>query len=364
MRDTLKFFLIPALIFLSGCTIAGVEIGTPKMLGGSDFSSMYQAHIEEQIDSLRDLGKEMGYMESYKASGMMSLMVDIPSIMSGAISTSYDAKVAGQGLDMIFSNLSARYETFLASGSLIAKEIAMITSGGDAYFRYDGLVESGLMDEGVRAIFEKYKNTWLALSQSDMDASLSGSIEQEIIASKLSQAISRMSLADIEKYLTKYPILKEQKDLGMSGSLHSYEVILANENIMNMFSAFIAEATEKDMSPEDKKGLEKSLKDISLSGIISFDASDAKRMIFDGKVRSGESEDMIVRVDESLDSTLLSLGSSGSAINISNKKTPDGYDFSLSMIQESEEAARIDGKIKKDGKRISMINMTLSAPAQ
>lgn len=38
-------------------------------------------------------------------------------------------------------NPKASYATFLASGSLMAKEIAMITSGGDAFFQYEDLKE-------------------------------------------------------------------------------------------------------------------------------------------------------------------------------------------------------------------------------
>lgn len=87
-------------------------------------------------------------------------------------------------------------------------------------------------------------------------------------------------------------------------------------------------------------------------------------MSFDGKIASGSGEPMTMRIDNSADKSLLSLGASGNAINISNMKTADGYEFSVATIQEGEEAARLEGKIKKEGDRINKITMEFSAPAQ
>lgn len=54
---------------------------------------MYQSHVKESIGSIREIAKDMGYMESYKTAGSMRMLADIPMILSGAISTTYDAKV-------------------------------------------------------------------------------------------------------------------------------------------------------------------------------------------------------------------------------------------------------------------------------
>lgn len=147
----------------------------------------------------------------------------------------------------------------------MAKKIAMISTGGDVFLRYEGLKDAGLMDASAGEILKKYQDTWLALSQDDIENSLSGSSEEEITSYKLSQALTQMTLDDIEKYLTKYPLLKEQKDLGMSGGLHLYEVVLAQENIISMINEFTKEATGKDMSADDKKSLSDSLVDISMN---------------------------------------------------------------------------------------------------
>jgi hypothetical protein len=138
----------------------------------------------------------------------------------------------------------------------------------------------------VSQVFEKYKNTWLALRQADIEKSLSGTGGEDITSYKMSQALTRMTLTDIEKYLSKYPILKETKDLGMSGSLHLYEVVLAKENIISMMQEFTKEATKKDMSEADRKTLEENFSGLALEGIIGFDPQDEKRMTFDGKMRA------------------------------------------------------------------------------
>lgn len=90
------------------------------------------------------------------------------------------------------------------------------------------------MDEAIVTVIEKYKNTWLSLKKDEMSDTLSGASEEDILAYKLSQKLSSLTLSDIERYLVKYPLWKEQKDLGMNGSLHNYEVTLAKENIIAM----------------------------------------------------------------------------------------------------------------------------------
>ena len=351
------FLIILPLVILGGC---GVKQEAPK----TDFIWMYQSHVKESIGSIREIAKDIGYMESYKTAGSIRMLADVPMILSGAISTTYDAKVRWQDVEINFMNPKASYATFLASGSLVAKEIAMITSGGDAFFRYEDLKEIWLMDEAIVTVIEKYKNTWLSLKKDEMSDTLSGASEEDILAYKLSQKLSSLTLSDIERYLVKYPLWKEQKDLGMNGSLHNYEVTLAKENIIAMMWEFTREATGKDMSQEAKKDLETSLADLSVVGTLGLDSADKKRMVFDGTLVSGSGTPMRLMLDESKDSTLISFSSSGNALNISNKKTETWYVSSAIFVEGGEEMARLESTIKKDGKRVNSINMTLTAPTQ
>ncbi len=349
--------LLP-LIFLGNCSLK------PEVQK-SDFVGMYQSHVKDRISSLRDIAKDMGYMESYTTNGTLRMLANIPMILSGALSTSYDAKVHSQDLEMTFMNPSASYETFLASGSVIAKEISMITSGGsDVFFRYQDLKEIWLMDQAIVTLFEKYNNTWLSLKESDMEDTLSGSTEEDIRAYRLSQTLSRMTLSDIEKYLLKYPLWKEQKDLGMSGSLHTFEVTLARENIVAMIWEFTREATN-DLTPEAKKDLEMSLADIQMTGTLTLDPSDMKRASFDGTMTFGSGSTPVRMIlDETASTTLMSLSASGNALNIAYRKTETGYESSLALIQDGQEMARLEGTIKKDDKNVHTLNMTFYAPAQ
>jgi hypothetical protein len=215
-------------------------------------------------------------MESYKAEGSIAAMIDIPTILSGALSGGYSAKAHGQDIDLSVQNPALQYETILASGSLLAKQIDMISLGGDAFFRYDGLSTFGLLDEKSLGVIDQYKNIWLAISADEFDASLSGTEDES--AYKLSQALTRMTLSDIESYLTKYPLWKEEQNLGMSGDLMIYEVSLAKENLIAMMSAFTLEATGKDMTSEQKASLTQALDDIGVAGRVGFDPKDARHM--------------------------------------------------------------------------------------
>lgn len=240
-------FLVPALLLvLSGCTF--------WKGGDTDFASLYSEHVRAEVSSVREWAKELGYMESYEAVGSVSASVDIPAILSGAVSAVYEGKVHGQDVSLTVKNPTLQYETILASGSLLAKQLDMISQGGDAFFRYDGLSTFGLLGEEVLPVLEQYKNTWLALRASDLDGSLSGSVADET-TTQISDAIARMTLSDVESYLIEYPLWKEEKNLGMSGDLMQYEVSLAKENILAMMDAFTKKATGNGLTDEQKTSL-------------------------------------------------------------------------------------------------------------
>lgn len=129
-------FLLP---LVASCSLIGKDVPT-------DFSGMYQAHVKAQMADIREFAKDIGYMESYTTEGAFRMMADIPMILSGAISTSYEAKVHGQDVDIKFLSPSMSYETILASGSIMAKEIALITKAGDTFLHYDDLKTFGLVE--------------------------------------------------------------------------------------------------------------------------------------------------------------------------------------------------------------------------
>ena len=261
---TNTFFFLLSVVFLSGCTFGGEK---------TDFVSLYTAHVSQQMDTLRDIADTMGYMESYQANGSISMGVDIPAILSGAIRATYDAKVHGQDVEFHVQDTSLRYETLLASGSFLADSLDMISQGGDAFFRFDGVESLGLFGPEIVPVLEKYKNTWLAVTKTEFENSLSGSTTEDRIAYEISDALGRMTLTDMEDYLTRYLLWKEEKSLGMSGGLTVFEVSLSRENIRAMVSEFAKKASGTDLTPEQQTSLEKSLQDMTLSGTMAFDLS-------------------------------------------------------------------------------------------
>jgi hypothetical protein len=95
------------------------------------------------------------------------------------------------------------------------KELAMITNAGDVFFRYNELQNKGLIDASANPVLEKYKNTWLALTQAELESTLTGATEDEVLSYKISQSIASMTLSDVENYLKKYPLWKEKANLGI-----------------------------------------------------------------------------------------------------------------------------------------------------
>lgn len=301
-------------------------------------------------------------MESYEAVGSLSAAVDIPAIMSGAVSAAYEGKVHGQDVSFALKNPSLQYETLLASGSLLAKQIEMVSQGGDAFFRYDGLSTFGLLGEEVLPVLEQYKNTWLALRTSDLDTSLSGSLEDEM-ATKLSDALARMTLSDIESYLIEYPLWKEEKNLGMSGELMQYEVSLAKENILAMMDAFTKKATGNGLTDEQKESLSGALAALDIHGTIAWNPKNVRDMSAHLTLSTPESETANIDITRSSDTLSATLSASGSISTWSSKKENDGCVFSLISRNGGVEVVRIDGTSKHiDG--AYLLDITASSPAQ
>lgn len=88
---------------------------------------MYTARVKESVSSIRELAKDMGYMESYKIDGMIRGALSMPGLFSGTLSTDYTAKADGRDSQNSLTNLVADYTMFMGSGKLTAKQIDIIT---------------------------------------------------------------------------------------------------------------------------------------------------------------------------------------------------------------------------------------------
>ncbi len=113
----------------------------------------------------------------------------------------------------------------------------------------------------VLAITKKYENTWLSVSQSELMGETNGESQTQ---NQIAQALSRMSLDDVEKYLTDYPLWKEEKDLGETNGFHSYSVTLARESIIAIVEDFTKKATGKPLEEKDRTSLTEELAKIEM----------------------------------------------------------------------------------------------------
>lgn len=82
-----KLSLLLLLPLIASCSLMG---SSP-----TDFTSMYTARVKESVSSIRELAKDMGYMESYKIDGMIRGALSMPGLFSGTLSTDYTAKADG-----------------------------------------------------------------------------------------------------------------------------------------------------------------------------------------------------------------------------------------------------------------------------
>lgn len=118
-----NLFVILALTFLTSCSL--------RDGAGEDFTSLYRANIEEKFSTLREVSEKIGLIGNYETLGSLEAMVEIPSIMSGSVSTTYSAHTItrgiGQDSEVVFRSPRLEYETLLASGSLRADEFAVTT---------------------------------------------------------------------------------------------------------------------------------------------------------------------------------------------------------------------------------------------
>lgn len=156
---------------------------------------------------------------------------------------------------------------------------------------YADLNAANLMTPEMVLVMKKYEKKWLAMTQTEMMGEDGNTGD-----AKIAQALSSLTLTEIEDYLTRYPIFQETKDLGMVGDLHSYEVTLAKENIVALMKEFTKKATGKDMVEADIESIQDDLAKVDVKGVMTFDPKNPKVTKWDGTVTDLSASGMVVRV--------------------------------------------------------------------
>lgn len=271
-----KKFLLPiSLVFIASCTM-------PWSSEPKDFSGMYQSHVKSQVQALREVAEKIGYLQNYKTVGKIALSGAVPGVMSGSINADYTANVKDRDASIDVSHLQAIYTSLMSSGSLRADQASFISKSGDAFFRIAGLTATDILPPDTVALLQKYDGKWLSQTAADRLIALSGATEEERVQYQVGEMFSKMTLDDIEGYLTKYPLWKETADLGMSGSLQGYSVELDRANLLALIEDFTTKATGKGLSQESRDKFTQDISQINITGNTYFDPAESRTANFSG----------------------------------------------------------------------------------
>lgn len=201
IKKYLPLFLIP---LVSSCSLLG---------GARDFDGMYKAHMRAQVESLRDVAETLGIGRKMTVDGSTKVHLSVPGVMSGVLSSEYTSKVDGKNVEFMARNLMMAYEALIASGSVNLDTLGITTHEGDTYFRYENFRQSNMLSPDMFDIFGRYDKQWLSLTKKEVSDSFSGASTDDILSYRLSENLSSLTLDEVDEFLTKYPVLKETKDL-------------------------------------------------------------------------------------------------------------------------------------------------------
>lgn len=352
-RKYLSLLFVP---LLASCTLTG----TP-----TDFTGMYNSHVKSQVESLREVGKDLGIGQKYAIDGSTKIAASIPGFMNGVLSGDYSSKVDGKNVEFTARNLLLSYEALIASGSISLDTLGITSHEGDAYFLLKDLKQSNMLSDAMMGVIQKYNNVWLALTKEDMKDSFSGATATDALSYKISESLSSLTLEEIEGYLVKYPVLQETKDLGMSGTIQSYEVMINTPNIVSLVDVFSNRLTGSGMTDEEKKTLSEDLASLQGTGVVSYNPKNPKYFDMQLAVTAKQGESTKIALHQDIDAFSLVATTGVNAVSISSEKSPTGdKNLTLSMSQDGTEVGKLIAVLKYDEKRLAEMTVTLSSPAQ
>lgn len=267
-----KLLLIPLLLLtISSCSLLGNK-------DSGSFADLYKQNTHSSIVSLGELGVFLGINRHESIIGTISTSLSVPGIFSWSISANYDGLIDGRNSESYFRNVRALFSSLVSSGSLSADEVGIISHSSESFLSFKNLSDVGIIPEAARTIIKKYEWEWLNI----MEKTQSGMTNEELMGYNIGTNIFKKSLADIEKYITDYPIWKDTADLGMSGSLHFWSVDLDRNNIVALAKKLSLDLAGTGMTDEYVKALEKNLASVSFSWKIGFDPSNPKISLLEG----------------------------------------------------------------------------------
>lgn len=279
------------------------------------------------------------------------------------MNTNYSLNSQDRDVSLSLEKISALYTSILSSGSLAADEVSLISKTGDAFVKTANVTSENLLPPEMLTILKKYDGKWLSYTAEDRKKELSGATDEEVAQFQVGEMLSKMTLDDIQNYLTKYPIWKQTADLGMSGSLHSYSVALNTQNIIALVDDFTQKATGKALGDDAKTNLSNDLSGIHITGTMSFDPSESRTADFVGNIAaSGSAEKMAdFELHEKPNAFAMTTNSDGNTFLLNLVSDEKTTTLNSSLSQSGSDIGKLNVTIQKDGDRIPRIDSTLTA---
>lgn len=209
----------------------------------------------------------------------------------------------------------------------------MISHAGDVFFRFSDLSQVNMLSPMMVAVFGQYNQKWLSLTKEDMQKALSGASTEDMLSYQISESLSSLTLTEIEQYLVDYPILQETKDLGMSGSLHMYEVMLDTPSITTLIDTLSERITGSGLTSDERESLSKTLSSLQSSGVIGFDPKNASTISLQLSLTPPDSDTVQLSLKSDDKSSTFTVMTGMNSIAFSTEKTDDGRNTVLSMNQ-------------------------------
>ena len=270
---------------------------------------MYQSQIGAQVDSVHELAQDLGFGKQYTIDGSMKFDASVPGYASGILSADYTSKVDGRDLEFSAHNLLLGYEAFIASGSVSLDTFNITSRAGDTYFLMKDLKEHNMLSPLMSGVFQKYNNTWLALTRVDVEKSLSGSTVKNMLSYKFSEELSSLTSDELKNLLVKYPVFQQTQDLGMSGSFHAYAVMLNAPNIVSLVDALSTRLTGSGLALDERESFSKELSSLASSGMVLYDPKNPKYVSLSINIVAKEGGEAQIILHEDKDHFSLSISS-------------------------------------------------------
>lgn len=179
---------------------------------------------------------------------------------------------------------------------------------------YKNLEDAWLSTPEMRELFKKFDSTWLSWTRED---SLKGMSQTDIEVFNMLENISKLNSDTIKKYLTDYPLWKSTEDLGMNESLHSYKVILDEENVIALMNKITLDLTGTWLTSEDQSDIRQDFSEIDLGGTMSFHPENTDALSARFTLTQSGNVLAILSIDKNLDKLQITMDNPESATKLS-----------------------------------------------